>query len=236
MDQWSNAHASSCCWDPDFNSKLYSSIDIPSNKKRPQFACFFQGPDIPGIPGVCLDPLLILDPATPPPLHRTLERCNPQRADSCEEGWSCVRPSPKEQLVRISVRPPSWIDPQTFTIVWRGPKEEVLDQIVIGKFQPRHWIVPPSIPLIVGLFQAYAFAISLSLFVLNLLPVPILDGAQIWEAIWELAGNKSPTHRNPINRDLQEEARETDRSLSRVASLPHGGRIRPTSRGGTRTA
>ncbi len=122
------AHTSSCCWDPDFNSEFYASTETHSNTTRPQLACFLQGSDNPHTPGVCLDPLLILNPATPPPLHRTLARCGPEREEMCDEEWSCVRPRTEEQLMRISVRTPPWMGEHTFVVVWRGPQEEIFDQ------------------------------------------------------------------------------------------------------------
>ncbi|KAG8900882.1 hypothetical protein FRB99_005691 [Tulasnella sp. 403] len=103
----------------------------------------------------------------------------------------CIRPRKDVELLRINLRSPKWTASaadRIKTVIWNGPKEEVLEQLTVGILRPKRWWIPIYLPIWVRLFFEYLSTITLSLFVFNLLPIARLDGAQIVGLLLDTVG------------------------------------------------
>ncbi|THH15185.1 hypothetical protein EW146_g5250 [Bondarzewia mesenterica] len=128
----------------------------------------------------CLDPVPILVPTTAP-------RCAPDSGCS-DAGDTCVQPREADVFLRITVSDGN--DGNERVILWRGPRNEVYEQIRVGTLRPRWTFLPLSFPSTFILFFEYLQTLTLSLFFFNLLPLPRLDGTQFLEALLEFYAGK----------------------------------------------
>ncbi|KAL1703493.1 hypothetical protein EV121DRAFT_292315 [Schizophyllum commune] len=138
----------------------------------------------------CLDPVPLLgNPRSP--------RCS--AAMPCVEGAVCVRPSDDAHLVRI------WIEvandanaemPQGTgeeIVIWNGDREEVREAVQTSTWRPRFSFLPLALPGMVEALLQYLELATLSLFLFNLLPLPMLDGEQFLRSLLDLVlGDASP--------------------------------------------
>ncbi|KAF5342755.1 hypothetical protein D9757_014509 [Collybiopsis confluens] len=113
----------------------------------------------------CLNPIPLLSNTASVRCHREFD---------CGGDAVCVRPN--IPILRLSVRGQ---DP----VLWSGPRKEIWEQVTIGRFAPRFWIIPASLLRIFTNFYDYLQMATLSLFFFNLLPLPHLDGAQFLTAL-----------------------------------------------------
>ncbi|ORX39122.1 hypothetical protein BD324DRAFT_618578, partial [Kockovaella imperatae] len=181
----------------------------------------------------CLSPHPILD--------------SPSVACPCTEGFTCVRPSPKERVLRIQVaslrgaprllRSPTQALASigtTRTVLWSGDRRDVLQNIKVGTAFPRLF---PSLMYWLVMFFNYVSTISLSLFFFNLLPLPGTDGAHLLTCLLELfsqRGNRHSAHANgggdldlPLTARLHETSLTSNSARSRAAVQTRDGLDRP---------
>ncbi|KZV70145.1 hypothetical protein PENSPDRAFT_685782 [Peniophora sp. CONT] len=120
---------------------------------------------------LCLDPVPIL--AGP----------SAKRRCPCNTGDVCLRPASEPPIMRIT------LDNRRI-VLWRGPKGEVYEQVMVADRLPRFGGGPLGLGFAltegVGGFAMYVRALTLSLFLFNLLPLPRLDGAQLLDALLDL--------------------------------------------------
>ncbi|KAF8514992.1 hypothetical protein JB92DRAFT_92270 [Gautieria morchelliformis] len=98
----------------------------------------------------------------------------------------CITPHSSAALHRISFLTNAG-DIHEKTIVWKGPRREVWEQVTVGKYLPRFRILPLALPAAIKLQLEYLRTVSLSLFFFNVLPVRYLDGGEILSASLALA-------------------------------------------------
>ncbi|KAF9491075.1 hypothetical protein BDN71DRAFT_105404 [Pleurotus eryngii] len=136
-------------------------------------------------------------------------------ADTDGEAYACVRPRPAEHLLRITVlaslTSTSTQQENTMrlqTLLWTGPRREIYDQVHTTQRLPfpfptslfLHkpnakggkwgWVLSIYARLAPGarLLYTYTSLASLSLYTLNLLPLPHLDGAHFLSALLAMIG------------------------------------------------
>ncbi|VDB96254.1 unnamed protein product [Peniophora sp. CBMAI 1063] len=119
----------------------------------------------------CLDPVPIM-------ASELTRRC------PCGPGSVCVRPAPSEPpIMRIQLE-------DGHVVLWRGPKNEVYEQVEVADRLPRLGGGPLGLGYILtdaaSTFAIYVRALTLSLYLFNLLPLPRLDGAQLLDSILDL--------------------------------------------------
>ncbi|KAH7911755.1 hypothetical protein BJ138DRAFT_1084989 [Hygrophoropsis aurantiaca] len=126
----------------------------------------------------CLDPI--------PILTENRHRCS--TVAECGAVETCVKLHDTEQLLRISLQRnpvlPSSINDEV--ILWAGPKAEVWEQVKVGTLIPRFSFLPLGLPNTIKEFMNYLLLTNLSLYLLNLLPLPGLDGSQLLTVVLEL--------------------------------------------------
>ncbi|WWC91228.1 uncharacterized protein L201_006170 [Kwoniella dendrophila CBS 6074] len=108
--------------------------------------------------------------------------------------WVCIRPSPKENILRITTRVEdgNWNiqgKDHDKVIFYTGPKEEILRDVRIDIKSARYW--KNGIRWFV-LFFNYTSTISLSLFLFNLLPLPLTDGSQLLNSLLQWQSTVRP--------------------------------------------
>ncbi|KAF9509756.1 hypothetical protein BS47DRAFT_1348802 [Hydnum rufescens UP504] len=164
---------------------------VSSATSSNEMSCFVES--VLGGEGRCLNPLLVMDPAASGPGDVPPSRCDERCA---LENQVCLRPQQGEELLRIGVEPPPWMPgAHPGIIIWRGPKHEVWDQVEIGNFQPRHWMIPIYLPMLISTFLSYLSIVNISLFAFNLAPLSYLDGCEILDASLDLALKVRPNVR-----------------------------------------
>ncbi|KAK6904319.1 hypothetical protein I203_105129 [Kwoniella mangroviensis CBS 8507] len=123
----------------------------------------------------CLNPLPILN------IKSTKCPCPDSR-------WVCIRPDPSEEILRIGTK--------DGILLFTGPREEVLRDVRVRKEDARGWKGGVRWG---ELFFNYASTFSLSLFLFNLLPLPLTDGSQLLESLLEWKSVVGPiTSTNPL--------------------------------------
>ncbi|KAJ7853498.1 hypothetical protein B0H14DRAFT_782643 [Mycena olivaceomarginata] len=100
----------------------------------------------------------------------------------CSDASLCVRPDESAQILRLTIH----TEGKDRVILWSGPLVEVHEQVEIGKFLPRFWLLPLWIYTSTRLFWDYLKMATLSLYFFNLLPLPYLDGAQFVQALLDM--------------------------------------------------
>ncbi|KAF9042911.1 hypothetical protein BJ165DRAFT_1348532 [Panaeolus papilionaceus] len=110
------------------------------------------------------------------------QRCTTSPA--CGAGSICSLPNPKEKITRIVFQ--SVDSRQDTTILWKGPREEIWEEVRVSDWIPRIGFLPLWVPQVVGTFWNYLTMATLSLFFFNLLPFPHLDGQELMESALEI--------------------------------------------------
>ncbi|KAL1744903.1 hypothetical protein HDZ31DRAFT_73910 [Schizophyllum fasciatum] len=111
----------------------------------------------------------------------------------CPLDTACVRPSPLAHLVRLWMRVPGGIVGEEEVVVWNGEREEVREAVQTTTWRPRLFFLPLGLPGAVEALLQYLELATLSLFLFNLLPLPMLDGEQFLRGLLDLAlSNASP--------------------------------------------
>ncbi|KAF9005409.1 peptidase family M50-domain-containing protein [Cyathus striatus] len=125
--------------------------------------------------GACVDPVPILTQSTP--------RCKTN--DSCSVGHVCMRPARNEQLLRLTFQRPDTEVQQS--IVWSGPRKEVWEEVEVCRFASLSSISPIWLPNVFDTLWQYLRMATLSLFFLNLLPLPHMDGHKLLNSLLDVA-------------------------------------------------
>jgi len=101
---------------------------------------------------------------------------------SCADGQTCARLRRGEQFLRIGVQS---VDHESSTrvVLWRGQHEEIYDDVDVTRWRPRWPILPLWLPTLVTEIIIYTRTLTLSLFLLNVLPLPRLDGGILMDAV-----------------------------------------------------
>ncbi|EJD40780.1 hypothetical protein AURDEDRAFT_146324 [Auricularia subglabra TFB-10046 SS5] len=122
----------------------------------------------------CIDPLSVFrDPAA--------ARCAP--SSSCmSPAESCVAPVADTQLLRLQIKEAD----HGHTIVWKGPRREVFEQVRVGPYVPRVPLLPVwALPMLEAFFE-YLRSLTLALALLNLLPLRPLDGGVVLSGLLDI--------------------------------------------------
>jgi len=64
-------------------------------------------------------------------------------------------------------------------VVWSGSRREVWQEVQVGNWLPRIWILPLWLPSLLDIFWQYLTMATFSLYFFNLLPLPHLDGKEL---------------------------------------------------------
>ncbi|KAL1676861.1 hypothetical protein EV122DRAFT_279741 [Schizophyllum commune] len=137
----------------------------------------------------CLDPVpLIGNPRSP--------RCD--ATTPCADDVACVRPAEAAHLVRIWRYTTDNIGENAGAaseeiVIWNGDREEVREAVRTSTWRPRFFFIPLGLPSMMEALLQYLELATLSLFLFNLLPLPMLDGEQFLRSLLDLAmGDASP--------------------------------------------
>ncbi|KAG2128003.1 hypothetical protein DEU56DRAFT_742147 [Suillus clintonianus] len=125
----------------------------------------------------CTDPIAILS--------KMQNRCD--SSTSCLESQSCIKPRGDRNILRITVHQQGTSTEDKRVVLWSGPRYEVWEQVQTTHFAPRFGIIPLGLPLVFADFLQYLKLTNLSLYLLNSLPLPALDGSQLLIILLELA-------------------------------------------------
>ncbi|KAI0788926.1 hypothetical protein BC629DRAFT_469876 [Irpex lacteus] len=175
--QWFLGHTSSECCHPSSHSHEHSSSSVE--------ACFSTGLDSPDEKYErCLPPLSVLQPGLPPPSHSSQPKATlesepapvdldnkdgrePQRCREsahCASHNLCVKLSQEEELLRIKfvVLPhgSGRDEDEVKTVVWSGPREELLEEVTVGTYLPRYAFLPLWLPNAVAVLFRYVYTLN----------------------------------------------------------------------------
>ncbi|KAI0696643.1 hypothetical protein BC835DRAFT_1271635 [Cytidiella melzeri] len=173
-------------------------LDHPSNEccnnsssaSPSQVACFSAN-DVPqsstGLQQRCVSSLAVLQPDAASP-----KRC--KESVHCESHKLCIKLGEDTEVLRVKFRLPrasmsarnSGDEQLIQTVVWSGPREEMLEEVHVSKYSPRYWFLPIGLPDASPLLFNYISTLTLSLYFFNLIPLPHLDGSQLLEALLDL--------------------------------------------------
>ncbi|KAM5543784.1 hypothetical protein V8D89_002401 [Ganoderma adspersum] len=166
-EPWFAAHNASCC------SAQRSEVSFQS--------CFVPDSD-PGFER-CVDPLLFLDA----PDTASTRRC--ASSVDCGHGQLCIRPRGDQELVSFTIHVPPWLrkdkEDVERKLVWQGDSLEILDEVEVGDWLLTYGVLPMGLPVIWNTLFLYLKMLSLSLYFVNLLPLPFLDGGQLFDALYD---------------------------------------------------
>ncbi|KAL4080055.1 hypothetical protein V8B97DRAFT_2054053 [Scleroderma yunnanense] len=113
---------------------------------------------------------------------------SPARCDAsggCIPSSSCMALQRGQQLVRITLLDLSH-DGEEEVVLWSGPREEIWEQVQVSTLKSRIPFVSSQL-LFYGLdFLEYLKLINLSLYLVNMLPVPALDGFNFLAVLLDL--------------------------------------------------
>ncbi|KAI0325561.1 hypothetical protein GY45DRAFT_1330103 [Cubamyces sp. BRFM 1775] len=176
----------------------------------------------------CVDPLRFLQPAN----GENARRC--EAATECGHAQVCIHPRGDQELVSLTIHMPTWLrasDTDTErTIVWQGDKAEILDEVDVGDWQPSYEWLPMGLPFVWDTLYSYLKMLTVSLYFFNLLPLPFLDGGQLFDTLsekWDARG-RQVTENLPMRR-LEEGA---DAPPATGTQVQRGDRGRGTLRRG----
>ncbi|KAI5886689.1 uncharacterized protein SCHCODRAFT_02517320 [Schizophyllum commune H4-8] len=163
------ADAPTDCCDP-------SLFGVPST-----LACFVEWGGGGGAQA-CLNPVPLLgNPRSP--------RCD--ASAPCADEATCAQPSDAAHLVRICMQAAA--GPSEEIVIWNGEREEVREAVQTSTWRPRLFFLPLGLPSTVEALLQYLELATLSLFLFNLLPLPMLDGEQFLRSLLDLVlGDASP--------------------------------------------
>ncbi|KAF9447627.1 hypothetical protein P691DRAFT_776009 [Macrolepiota fuliginosa MF-IS2] len=121
----------------------------------------------------CLDPIPVLTST-----DATL-RCASE--NDCKGGHVCLRPSEREGLLRLTVT--GGEEKHENVVLWSGPRREIWDEVMVGRWLPRFAFLPISLPSWANIFWEYMMMVNLSLFLFNLVPIGGLDGTHFLRSV-----------------------------------------------------
>ncbi|KAI0368501.1 hypothetical protein BV20DRAFT_1022387 [Pilatotrama ljubarskyi] len=130
----------------------------------------------------CVDPLRFLQPAR----TDNVRRCT--SATECGHSQLCLRPRSDQELVSLTMHMPPWWEQKgdsERTVVWQGDRSEILDEVEVGDWLPRYSWLPIGLPFVWGTLFSYLRTLTLSLYFFNLLPLPFLDGGQLFDTLYD---------------------------------------------------
>ncbi|KAG2148230.1 uncharacterized protein EDB93DRAFT_1250292 [Suillus bovinus] len=128
----------------------------------------------------CADPVAILS--------KMQNRCD--SSTSCLESQSCIKPRGDRDILRITVNHEGTDTEGERIVLWSGPRYEVWEQVQTTHLAPRFGIIPLGLPLVFADFFQYLKLTNLSLYLLNALPLPALDGSQLLIILLEMVFTK----------------------------------------------
>ncbi|KAF6760371.1 hypothetical protein DFP72DRAFT_882024 [Ephemerocybe angulata] len=124
----------------------------------------------------CTDPVPVLSDASARRCYVASSHCHPDEA--------CLAPD-VSGLLRLTVQ----TEEESKVLLWNGPRAEVKEQVRVGRWRPRLGAFPT-----LGMLEAhtrlwsYLEMASLSLYFLNLLPLPYLDGMELVRCLMQSRG------------------------------------------------
>ncbi|KIK39380.1 hypothetical protein CY34DRAFT_769564 [Suillus luteus UH-Slu-Lm8-n1] len=124
----------------------------------------------------CTNPVAILS--------QIRNRCD--SSTSCLESQLCIKPRGDQDILRITVNHERAGTEDERIVLWSGPRYEVWEQVQTTHLAPRFGIIPSGLPLIFADFFQYLKLTNLSLYLLNSLPLPALDGSQLLIILLEM--------------------------------------------------
>jgi len=101
---------------------------------------------------------------------------------SCTNGQMCVRLRGGEEFLRISVQSDDRNNTMRM-VLWRGAREEIYQGVDVTRWRPRSQFLPLWFPNLATKIAQYIQTLTLSLFLLNVLPLPQLDGGILLDAV-----------------------------------------------------
>ncbi|KAG1765564.1 hypothetical protein EDD22DRAFT_774911 [Suillus occidentalis] len=149
-----------CCSDTDYSASS-SSCFVSFESKMEEY---------------CTNPVAILS--------QIRNRCD--SSTSCLESQSCIKPRGDQDILRITVNHAGAGTEDERIVLWSGPRYEVWEQVQTTHLGPRFGIIPLGLPLILADFFQYLKLTNLSLYLLNSLPLPALDGSQLLMIVLEM--------------------------------------------------
>ncbi|KAH8996206.1 hypothetical protein EDB92DRAFT_1794110 [Lactarius akahatsu] len=121
------------------------------------------------------------------PTTNVVTRCE----GPCTNGQMCVRLRGGEEFLRIRVRSDDPKNP-TRVILWRGARDEIYQGVDVTRWRPRSPFLPLWFPNLAAEIMQYIQTLTISLFFLNVLPLPQLDGGILLDAVLRHLERKSP--------------------------------------------
>jgi len=141
----------------------------------------------------CLDPLLIF----------TGKRNRCHEDDECRADSRCLLLRDQDSIVRVFSRQPDQLDTNTTeVIVWSGLKDEIWEEVQVSTLLPRFRPLPLVLPILTVHFVEYLSTAMVSLYILNMLPLPYLDGSQFFRVLLELL-TEDPGRRSEDEYDVE---------------------------------
>ncbi|KAI8973161.1 hypothetical protein BD414DRAFT_468867 [Trametes punicea] len=171
----------------------------------------------------CIDPLRVLQPKE----GETMRRCG--SASDCGHGGLCIKPRGDQELVSLTLHLPPWLrsyerDSER-TLIWQGTRAEILSEVEVGDWLPSCTWLPMGLPVLWGTFYFYLKTLSLSLYFFNLLPLPHLDGGQLFNILhdaWTSRANQR--HESIPIQQLEQGEDNTPATSSRMPIKGHADR------------
>jgi len=152
--------------------ELMDEEDSCCSHNRNTYLSCFANLDTPTVKG-CLNPIPILTSTS------NATRCS--TSGDCPSTFVCVRPAETEQLLRLTVD--HGLDSKQQIVLWKGPFEEVWEEVKVSPLLPRFSFISASLPLWAKMFWEYLLMAMLSLYFFNMLPLPYFDGSQFLSTI-----------------------------------------------------
>ncbi|KAH9061162.1 hypothetical protein EDB87DRAFT_1560900 [Lactarius vividus] len=121
------------------------------------------------------------------PTTHVVTRCE----GPCTNGQMCVRLRGGEEFLRISVQSDDPKNP-TRVVLWRGARDGIYQGVDVTRWRPRSSFLPLWFPNLAAEIMQYIQTLTISLFFLNVLPLPQLDGGILLDAVLRHLENKSP--------------------------------------------
>lgn len=155
--KWFLSHPNSCCASPPPGSSSDACLVPLTDEETPR----------------CTNVQDLLVPTT-----SAVTRCE----GLCTNGQMCVRLRGGEEFLRISVQSDDQKSP-TRVVLWRGARDEIYQGVDVTRWRPRLPFLPLWFPNLAAEVVQYIQTLTLSLFLLNVLPLPQLDGGILLDAV-----------------------------------------------------
>nr|VWP02519.1 N/A [Ganoderma boninense] len=146
----------------------------------------------------------------------------------------CIRPRGDQELVSFTIHVPPWLrkdkEDVERKLVWQGDSSEILEEgplslpflfltslrlltlpvsiVEVGDWLPTYRVLPMGLPVVWNTLFLYLKMLSLSLYFFNLLPLPFLDGGQLFDVLydWRTSARRDPTDGETLILDQLEAA------------------------------